>query len=283
MIKKNIFRRIFDLNIPNYDEFDYYINLLSNLHKHKDILTDVVMFEHAEQQHNDIEDLKDRISKEIIEYIKQTEAYKLYSNHTVDENSMCDLQKNSLYESNTLYVSIDMNSANYNMLKQFDTLRELGDSYNELLAKFHAPSILKRTKGMRQFIFGNLNPKQNIRLQRVFMKPIIEDLKSKGIVIHSINNDEVIVEYKSGFNFLYDGCKYKIFQNEKIQNFYLQTLYYDNLYIMGKDFSGCDGAELYAAIKTHILNEPLEIRDYYFKQNGKLALYINDITKTYLK
>ena len=69
------FIKLFDLNIPVMEHFDYYIDQLSKTEKFKDIRTLISLFEEVDVNMDDVYDFKIKKSQEVINFIKTTNAY----------------------------------------------------------------------------------------------------------------------------------------------------------------------------------------------------------------
>ena len=85
-------------------------------------------------------------ANQIIEHIRNSHAYQEITCHP-----MVDLPttKNFVYEGDKIYVSIDIIKANYSIMKKYDPthINDLGDSYEDLLAKFNVHPIFNHSKG----------------------------------------------------------------------------------------------------------------------------------------
>ena len=222
--------------------------------------------------------LDEKISK-IIEFLKNTRAY----NELNDDNLIPDLPltKNFEYSEEKKYLSIDINSANWSVLKKYDPqfLNELGETYTDLLEKFNIHPVFFNSKQFRQYIFGNLNPKRQIKAQRSIIEELIRSQKS-NLDILCTKSDEVIYQFddfkdieqiisKLDTNLF----KYKIFTVKRIEDFRVNTFYDELGNLSHKELSGCNGSKYFIYLKKYILNEPLDIRDLYFRMDGDLAIW----------
>ena len=85
---KNVkdFIKLFDLNVPHQDHFDYYISQLSKTPKFSNIYELLKMFEEADVQIDNFYEYKIQKSQEIINFIKTTNAYTdlCYDNYLAD-------------------------------------------------------------------------------------------------------------------------------------------------------------------------------------------------------
>jgi hypothetical protein len=112
------FCKLMDINIPNYEYFDYYIDQLSKTNRWKDIRNMIDLYEKSEDIYGDLYELRYKKSNEIIDYLKTTRAY----NDLIYDNLLLDypVTKNFEYNENKKYISIDINKANWVALKRYD-------------------------------------------------------------------------------------------------------------------------------------------------------------------
>ena len=273
------FVKLFDINIPDYNHFDYYIEQLSKLNQWSHIYDLIKLYEDFEKDCDDVLQYKIEKSNQIIEHIRNSHAYQEITCHP-----MVDLPttKNFVYEGDRIYVSIDIIKANYSIMKKYDAdhINDLGNSYEDLLAKFNVHPIFNHSKGFRQFIFGNLNPKRQTKAQREVIEDLRKSLTHLGLEEICVKSDEIIYAVDSFdtaelLSQLVDTNKFKlrVYKVERIEDFRVNT-YYD---IFGneieKSLVGCNGNKYFIYLKQHILNEKLDIRDLLFKIDGLVAIW----------
>lgn len=274
------FCKLFELNIPDYQHFDYYISQLSKLDKYRNIYDLIELYKEAESVTDDIFQFKIEKSNQIIDFIKSTRAY----NELNEDNLIPDLPttKNFVYCETKRYLSIDIKKANWYILKKYDPefLNELGDSYESLLTKFELPEVFHYSKTLRQFIFGNLNPKRQIKAQRVVIEDVIQKFKPLNLEIACIKPDEVIYVVSDDVvlqqmlqEIDYSIFKTKIYRVKRESDFRIHS-YYDQLdNFLHKELVGCNSHLFYINLKKYILNKPVEIKDLYFRMDGNLAIW----------
>jgi hypothetical protein len=280
MKMKNVkdFIKLFDLNVPNVEHFDYYIAQLQKTPKFSNIYDLIKMFEEADISIDDFYEYKLSKSKEIIDFIKTTNAY----TDLCYDNNLADLPTNKSfsYEEGIKYLSIDLRSANWVSLKKYDQENQLGNSYDEFLKRFDLPEIFTHSKYLRQFIFGNVNPKKQQKVQRNTIQEIVRQF-SNDLTVECVKNDEVIFSFKEYSEIkelvqTLDLNKYKskIFSVQRVEDFRIDT-HYDLLgNNLTKEMVGVNGQQFYLKLKQYITGDPLDIRDLYFKQDGKLAIWM---------
>ena len=283
------FCKIFDISVPDYNHFDYYLGQLSKLPKYKDIKELSYLYESAENDIGDLFQYRVDKSNEIISFLENTRAY----NDLTFDNLIKDypISKSFQYEENKKYLSIDIRKANWSILKKYDPPfdNELPDTYEDLLDKFGMPDVFKRSKSLRQFIFGNINPKKQAKVQRVVIQELIEKIEHFGksiLNIECIKNDEIIYSY-TDISYLRNSIlplidmsifKIKLFSIKKLEDFRVDfiTDEFDNF--LYKEMVGCNGNKFFLLLKKYIFEEPYEIRDLYFKIDGDIAIWrIDDL------
>ena len=280
------FCKLMDISVPEYEHFDYYINQFSKLEKWKNIKKLIKIYEEAEEKYGDLYEYRLKKSNEIIEYLKNTRAY----NELQDDNLLPDLPttKNFEYSEDKKYISIDINKANWVVLKKYDPefAPELGNSYEDFISKFDVPEIFNHSKQLRQYIFGNINPKRQGKAQRVVTQSILNKYNHLNLDIACIKNDEVIYSFES-FNQIEEILtsvdreifKIKLFTVKRIQDFRINTFLSESGEELYKEMVGCNGNQFFMNLKNHIFEESLDIRDLYFRMDGSLAIWNVDKLK----
>ena len=280
------FCKLMDISVPEYEHFDYYINQFSKLEKWKNIKKLIKIYEEAEEKYGDLYEYRLKKSNEIIEYLKNTRAY----NELQDDNLLPDLPttKNFEYSEDKKYISIDINKANWVVLKKYDPefAPELGDSYEDFISKFDVPEIFNHSKQLRQYIFGNINPKKQGKAQRFVTQSILNKYNHLNLDIACIKNDEVIYSFES-FNQIEEILtsvdreifKIKLFTVKRVQDFRINTFLSESGEELYKEMVGCNGNQFFMNLKNHIFEESLDIRDLYFRMDGSLAIWNVDKLK----
>ena len=274
------FCKLFDLNVPSYLDFDYYKNLYSRLDRWKNMDELISLYKEAEEQIEDIYKYRLEKTEEIINFIKTTRAF----NDLNDDTMIPDLptNKNFEYSEGVKYLSIDIKMANWESLKKYDPsfVNELGDTYSDLLNKFNVPEVFHRSKQLRQYIFGNLNPKRQIKAQRVMIEDLMNGLSRYNLKVECIKTDEVIYSFENiaeivdillGFDD--DIFKCKVFTVKRIEDFRINEYLDTKRGLMYSDLVGCNGHKYFINLKKYIFEEELDVRDLYFRMDGDLAIW----------
>jgi hypothetical protein len=166
------------------------------------------------------------------------------------------------------------------VLKKYDPefLNELGDTYQSLLEKFDVHPIFFNSKQFRQYIFGNLNPKKQLKAQRSIIENLIKSIS--GLKVFCVKSDEVIYKFEDFDDIIgilsnldKDLFKWKIFTIKRCEDFRLNSFYDQFGNFIYNELSGCNGNKYFIFLKKYIFNEPLDIRDLYFRNDGDLAIW----------
>jgi hypothetical protein len=276
------FCKIFDIAVPDYDHFDYYVNQLARLTKYSDLKELVALYEKAEAEFGDLYEYRMRKSEEIIKFLQITRAY-----HEITlDNLIPDYPttKTFQYQDDKKYLSIDMRKANWTVLKKYDPpfANELPNTYDELLDRFGMPEVFKRSKSLRQYIFGNINPRKQSKAQRVVIQELIDGFsKLEGLKVECIKSDEVIYSY-TDIEYLKENVlskidtsrfKTKLFKNVKIEDFRIDSIMDETEQVLYKEMVGCNGNRFFLLLKKYIFEEKLDIRDLYFRMDGNIAIW----------
>ena len=101
------------------------------------------------------------------------------------------------------FLGIDLVAANFHAIRRSAPELVFGsESYKDLLARFTDVDYFHRCKPLRQFIFGNLNPKKQQSIQRGTITAILESLKDLFEPEQFVNasSDEVIILISKEFD-----------------------------------------------------------------------------------
>jgi len=274
------FFKLMDISVPSYEHYDYYVEQLSKTEKWKNIKELIKLFEDAEEKYGDLYEYRFKKANEIIEYLKNTRAY----NELIYDNLIPDYPttKSFEYSEHKKYLSIDIRKANWVVLKKYDPefAPELGNSYDDFISKFDVPEIFNHSKQLRQFIFGNINPKRQGKAQRVIVQDLIDRYAHLNLDIACIKNDEIIYSFDTLDQITEilnsvdtEKFKTKLFTVKRIEDFRINTYLSESGEVLYSEMVGCNGNLFFLYLKKYILNEPLDIRDLYFRMDGNLAIW----------
>lgn len=146
-----------------------------------------------------------QIRDTIIQTIENNKAFQMFNNMDMSKysiNKKENISSNNIYKENNIgkvLISIDLQKANYQALKYVNNDIVLGtDTYDEFIHKFTELDYIAESKYTRQVIFGKLNPKRHITVERYIIHQVYEFVVN-NFKLHnciSITNDELIFEIK---------------------------------------------------------------------------------------
>jgi len=182
--------------------FSYMINEVDTHFKSKDklkLLEDVVDALGSEEA---FFSESNRVKNDIIQNIQSTPVYKQLQD---DKLTKYDIEPNGIKQKdiytmenvNRTFISLDLVKANFNVMKMYDSSLTLGyQTYDELVSSVTDFDYFKKSKYLRQVIFGNMLPKKQQKLQKWVMRQLVEMLnKDIGIDMNdfvSASADEVL-------------------------------------------------------------------------------------------
>lgn len=183
--------------------FDYYIELYDEMYNTS---------ERLELLKNDISKFKSQeeflkayyeVRNNMIEALNN-EAFKKFNTMDMNDFSLGKVnypKKDVFNVSNVgkIFVSIDLVKANFQALKYVDKDIVLGaNTYEELVSNFTDMDYIKKSKYIRQVIFGNLNPKRTVTVERYLIQKVLNLLLyTKDVIekeIKMVSNDEIVYE-----------------------------------------------------------------------------------------
>lgn len=211
---------------------------------------------------------------------------------------------------NDLFLAIDLSKANFQALKFYNREIVLNcDSYADFISNFTDLDYIKESKYTRQVIFGKMNPKRIIHIEKYIMQRIIESDCIKNNIspyfdIFSVNCDEVIFKLKDGFikeyeslnkeflnTIIKDCIKNTIGIDVKISKFKLKLhhfkLHYSeaNLFVFekinllgGKNNIMCCPSVYAPQVYKLLKNKEVTENDLVFYHNNELCKFLKPIT-----
>ena len=145
------------------------------------------------------------IRDNIITSVIDSEAYKDFiSNDKFNVNVKPICSNRNLYtqeQDGGLFVSYDMKKANFQALKYANpSIVYDADTYEDFIGKFTDLDYIKESKYTRQVIFGKMNPKRTIALEKwitnEFAKSFFPLLTNTKLSLFSLNSDEIILKFE---------------------------------------------------------------------------------------
>jgi len=177
-----------DYNLPiqvfTENEWNYFVSLYSD---DFDIPNIIKMVEEAIKVFGNEETFNaytHKIQDEIIAKLQSTDAYLKFQTDVMPIPPILDVKCNrNIYSPiycDKRLVSIDIRSANFISMRHYDAELVLNcESFEELVSMFTDIEYLKKSKSIRQVIFGNLNPKRQQKIQENFIKTIVNDFNKE--------------------------------------------------------------------------------------------------------
>lgn len=142
-----------------------------------------------------------RVKDSIIKAVQATKTYAELQKNTLDNyNVGKGVKQQDIYTMNNVgktFISIDLKQANFNVFKMFAPELVLNfDTYEDLVGSITEFDYFKKSKYLRQVIFGNLLPKRQQKLQKWVISRIINVLHDHvGIPMEDFvtsSSDEVV-------------------------------------------------------------------------------------------
>lgn len=227
------FEKLFGVNIPVYEHFEYYINTLYKSREFYNLKYLVSEYAGLETRvealgYKSMTSYKiDFAMKSLLDRIQKSQAYKRFEDF---DYSMINLTSKDELKNNlgVSLISFDLKQANYNIIKAFQRDFDepgiyadshdsyLSQSWEHLFGDLEISHTLSLSKSFRQLVFGNINPKRIQKTQHVVMMKFVDMLIEKGYEqddIVFLSHDEVVVknlEGKKFYNFSSDGFEFDI-------------------------------------------------------------------------
>jgi hypothetical protein len=148
----------------------------------------------------------EKIAEKFVSSVKKLPAYERLVGHTMTATEMELPKKTSRHLTiwmNTdenwpkYYISIDMIKANFSACKWFDESLVMNcQTYEELIKKFTDISFIQESKHLRQILFGKLNGKKIMMIERHLLshlyKKLNEHIELK--ILCRMSDDEFVIE-----------------------------------------------------------------------------------------
>lgn len=150
-----------------------------------------------------------RVKDVAINAIKESEGFKKFNDEDMNNFSVkyTGLPSKDIYkESNVdkLFVSIDMEKANFSVLNHYDSSIFKSKTWEEFISKYTDNKHIVNSKYIRQVILGNCNPKRQITYEKYIMGQVIEVLIDEiGYYLNEIaffSNDEIVIDMEEYVN-----------------------------------------------------------------------------------
>lgn len=290
MTERLAHRFIKDFNLPipleSKDLLPYYIDLYDSVFNTRyklEIFKEMIKdFESEEDFYN----YRNGVVHEVLEFIENQDSYKEFNqrelglDYSITTGRDKTIRNSSIYSLSNVgkyFLSIDLKSANFVVLKSIDKNLVKGkDTWEEFMSEFTEYEYLKKSKHLRQSLLGKLNSKRIMKyakylLESKVIKPLLDRKQIKLEQIVSHNYDEFIIELEEQSNIdkilkdneIIDSSDLNIrkFKLLQISNKYL---YFVKVEDSGRiEFKGVD-KRVFPQVFKYYFNLPIENKDLLF-------------------
>ena len=143
------------------------------------------------------------IRESIIQTVNDNIAYQKFNNMDMNVYAIKDkinISSNNIYNyenTNKVFISIDLKKANFQALKFVNPdIIYNANSYEDFIGHFTNLDYIKNSKYTRQVIFGKMNPKRHITVEKYIINEIrklITDIEDITTLV-SMSTDELVYE-----------------------------------------------------------------------------------------
>lgn len=193
---RNRFLKESKLPIPVLDSpyFEYFLDLYEETLKSR---SKFEAYKESVANLSNYMEIYNKFKDDVIGFIKNHDSYKEFTNTNYSFDSVPSI---NLYteENCGRWISIDLVSANFGVLRKFDTSIVKDEvTYKSFVETFENGHLFSDSKSTRQVIFGNLNPKKLQNHQKYCLSRIVEFLNETfvGIEVYSLGSDELVIPY----------------------------------------------------------------------------------------
>jgi hypothetical protein len=240
-----------------------------------------------------------KVSQKMIDSISSSEGY-IHFNNSEDMNKF--RVKNTEYPSRDIFketndgrtfVSLDMSTANFSALRAYDmNIFDEAKDYYDWVSRFTSNEHFRRSKYMRQVIFGNCNPKRQVTYEKHLMDTLIDKL-TPFIKDHIVSfvSDEIVIDAtlfsqndSRNFSIFIDSLKSELEFPISVEVFELRKIkgvdgfvkvFFD--YPYDYEFK-CVSNYDYPFVLRAYSNERISEYDKIFYHEGRLAIFIDTPT-----
>lgn len=215
------------INLFNDEMFDYYRTL------YKDFWPTIA----EEQMEKEIAECGgvdnwlveySKLRDKIINTLEESDEYKDFNSRSLDEYTLHNknFQERNIYTQETdgkVFLSIDLKKANFQALKYLGVIKD--NTYEDFIKRMGGSDYFANSKYLRQVIFGKLNPKRQMTVEKYLLCTVLQTLQYPfdGLQLFSFGTDELVYEHDGDFtlkDMLY-------IQGESIEKFIKGTLNFD--------------------------------------------------------
>lgn len=269
--------------------FSYFMDLYNSQYKTKEKFK--LLQESRNKFNSDDEFLEEyyKIRDNVITTIKNVPEYKIYNEMDMKHFDILNYNfpKHDIFNMGNVdkyFISIDLKKANFQALKWLNSELVLNcDTYKEFLSKFTDLEYMHNSKYLREVIFGNMNPKRQVKVEKYMTNKILKLLLEYNIIkeneIRMFSNDELIFEKSSTETYelfndirVIDAIKNQLNFDVTIEKYKLKNVKGSTKYFV-KEFINKPGYELMCI--------PLVYHSQVYKKYNNLPLDENDLVFFY--
>jgi len=270
--------------------FDYYINELQILYPGiKENYNEMLRIEKVT---GNMLNYSERITSDIINYVKNSATYVEFNNsfmdsYVVPKNYVMSKQLYLPENDKLTFISIDIKKANFTSMKFFNNKMFGFNTYEDMIDNFTSYDYFKKSKYIRQVIFGNLNPKRQQKIQKYMIYlTMMEINKVCSCEVFSYSSDEIVLKVEDKhttdhmLNVLNDALSTLSFYDSlRIESFTLNNFYkshYVKEYYDKIEFKQCPSTIFMQLFKKYY-NQEILIEDKKFYYEKQMATFDNEI------
>lgn len=193
------------INLVDIKYFEYMLDLFEKDYQSRtkwEKLWDVIDDKFDGSPNNFLVEFKN-VRENMIQTVANSEAYKRFNSMDMSRFAVPDkpnVPDKNVYNGDNVgkkFLSIDLSKANFQAIKLTDKEVMLGaDTWAEFAGNFTDLDYFKESKYIRQVVFGQLNPKRCITIEKNIINEVWkfykEDAKYTNIV--RMSNDEIVIE-----------------------------------------------------------------------------------------
>ena len=182
------------INIFNEEMFSYYRKLYKDFWPYHE---EQLMEDEIKSFDNNVDvwlESYAHLRDSIINTLENSEEYKAFNSKDLSEYDIpkeLNVGEHSIYNEESegkYFMSIDLKKANFQALKYVGVLND--NTYEDFIKRFGGTEYFAKSKYLRQVIFGKLNPKRQVKVEKYLMSKILKDFTAWNL--YSLNSDEAV-------------------------------------------------------------------------------------------
>ena len=145
-----------------------------------------------------------KLRDKIIHTLEESDEYKDFNSRSLDEYTLHNknFQERNIYTQETdgkTFLSIDLKKANFQALKYVGVIKD--NTYEDFIKRMGGSDYFANSKYLRQVIFGKLNPKKQMKVEKYLLCMVLQTLQYPmvGLQLFSFGTDELVYEHDGSF------------------------------------------------------------------------------------